>query len=89
MGIPAVTFNSRGCNELITNGYNGYLVSPSDDNRQNEKEFIEHIVHLYNNPYLLAEFSEAALRDRDRLSRENFINENTEWYKTKLSHQDG
>jgi glycosyltransferase involved in cell wall biosynthesis len=89
MGIPVVTFNSRGCNELIIDAYNGYLVNPSDDDFQNEKIFFELIVHLYNNPYLLAEFSGAALRDRNRLSRQNFINENTEWYKTKLALQDG
>ena len=89
MGIPVVTFNSRGCNELIIYAHNGYLVNPSDNNGQNEKEFFEHIVHLYNNPSLLTKFSGVALRERDRLSRQNFINENTEWYKTKLTLQDG
>jgi glycosyltransferase involved in cell wall biosynthesis len=88
MGVPALTFNSRGCNQLIINLQNGYLVNPSNDNNQIEKEFFDHIIHLYENPSLLAKFSETALRKRNRLSRENFIIENTEWYKKKLLFKD-
>ena len=89
MGIPAVTFNSRGCNELIKDAHNGYLINPSVYNYQNEKEFFEKIVHLHNKPSLLAKFSHAALAERNRLSRQNFISESTEWYKAKLALQDG
>ncbi len=88
MGVPTITFNSRGCNQLIKNLQNGYLVNPSDDNCQIEKEFFDHIIHLYKTPSLLAKFSETALRERDHLSRQNFIIENTEWYKKKLLLKD-
>ena len=89
MGIPTLTFNSRGCNELIKHAHNGYLVNPSLDNSENENNFFEHIVHLYNNPSLLSEFSTVALTERDRYSRQNFISESVEWYKSKLVLCDG
>lgn len=84
MGIPTLTFNSRGCNELISDAHNGYLVNPSNENDQNEKEFFQHILYLYRNPALLAGFAANALKDRDKLSRQHFINENTGWYNAKL-----
>ncbi len=88
MGIPVLTFNSRGCNELVTHAYNGYLVNPSAEKSQIQKEFFKKIVYLYSNPSLLAELSSTALKNRDSLSRQNYINENIQWYKRKLSLED-
>lgn len=84
MGIPTLTFNSRGCNELVIDAKNGFLVNPSKDKSQNEKEFLDLIVQLCNNPSLLSKFSLAALVDRNQLSRQNFLSESVDLYTSKL-----
>lgn len=88
MGIPVITFDSRGCNELVTHNYNGCLVSPSNDNIQNVKAFLNQIICLYKKSDLRASFSKMAIEGRRKLARDNFINENVSWYKEKFKLHD-
>jgi len=32
MGLPCIVTNINGCNEIITNGYNGIIIPPKDEN---------------------------------------------------------
>ena len=80
MGIPVVTFNSRGCNELVKDGYNGILI---DENLHESEEinlFVKAIERLSDDKELYNMFRINALHDRENLSRENYINENINWY---------
>lgn len=85
LGIPAVTFNSRGCNELIKDAHNGYLVSPTKDNAHNVNEFLQRIIYLYENRSVLDTFSSIAILERNKLDRKHFINEHIRWYGSKLN----
>jgi glycosyltransferase involved in cell wall biosynthesis len=88
MGIPVITFNARGCNELVVDNYNGYLVNPSRNNMRNVKELFQQIITLFNNSELRSSFAKNAIMGRGKLARENFINENVDWYKTKFNLND-
>jgi glycosyltransferase involved in cell wall biosynthesis len=70
MGIPVMTFDARGCNDLVVDNVNGKLLNINST----IENFAEQILNLYKNPELLKKYSINALADRNKLSRENFIN---------------
>ena len=80
MGIPVLTYNSRGCNDLVSNGYNGILVDPSLNMGKDIDKFCQIIKSGIRNRKMLIRMSARSLDKRERLSRENFINENISWY---------
>jgi len=82
MGIPVVTFNARGNNDIIKNNYNGVLVEPNDQEHLDKD--VENIVISLRQLALSAEdrnaFSKNALKDRLKYSRKNFIDEHLRYY---------
>ena len=80
IGIPVVTFNSRGCNELVKDRYNGILI---DDNLKKSEEinlFISAIEKLSKDKELYNILKTNAINDREDLSRENYIREHIDLY---------
>ena len=61
-GLPIVALSAVGYDDIVRNGYNGYL------SRENQEEYVSKIVHLLNNPALVKEMSENALKEADKYS---------------------
>ena len=80
MGIPVTTFNSRGCNDLIEDRVSGILISENIGKAEAVKTFINTILELYTNKDLYNKFKQNIIKNRQELSRENFINEQTKLY---------
>lgn len=70
MGIPVITYNSRGCNDLVIDSFNGNLLNEE----MTPEDFAKQIFNLYSNPHTLQAYSSNALGERIKMSRENFIN---------------
>lgn len=81
MGIPVVTFNSRGCNELVKNGYNGILIDTDYAQFEEINLFQNAIEKLYFDNELYMTFQINAINNREDLSRDNFIKEHSGWIK--------
>lgn len=71
MGVPVITFDSRGCNDIIKNNFNGKLLNVNSD----YKEIAQCIVALFSNLKQLVNFSENALRERCLFDRRFYIEE--------------
>lgn len=80
MGVPVVTFNSRGCNELVVDKFNGSLVNNNMGFDDNVIAFLKEIEKLTFDEKLLNKLRGNCLLDREKLSRENFICEQSKWY---------
>lgn len=76
MGIPTVTTNTRGCNDLVHHNENGFLLSE----QPSINEIVDAITILKNSPQLLEKFKSNALKNRDKLGREIFIKTQKEVY---------
>lgn len=76
MGVPVVTANSRGCNDLVQHDFNGLLLS--DDPTPSETR--EAILRLYRDRSLLNRFSENALSKRSAFNRELYVRDQIEVY---------
>jgi glycosyltransferase involved in cell wall biosynthesis len=83
MGIPVITFNSRGCNDIIQNDFNGKLLNINSD----YKEIAQSIVDLYSNPHQLKKFKENALKERYRFDRNNYIEESIQIFDKVISEK--
>jgi len=77
MGIPVVTANARGCNDLITDNYNGILLK-----NNTPTEIARSIKLLMNNKELYEKFRANILNDRDELDRSNFVAQQVEYFRT-------
>jgi glycosyltransferase involved in cell wall biosynthesis len=75
MGVPVITMNSRGNNDIITDGYNGFLIEPTLNIDDTIKEIIHAIEKIYMDNDLKIELSNNALKDRKEVSRQKFIEE--------------
>lgn len=84
MGIPVVTFNSRGCNELVKDKYNGILIDDNLDESEEVNLFVKAIEKLTNDKELYNMFRINAIHDRENLSRENYINETIGCYQISI-----
>jgi glycosyltransferase involved in cell wall biosynthesis len=71
MGIPVITLNARGCNDIITNNYNGILLDTKVDHKDISKE----IFSLMNDKNKLLRLSENCLEMRTKVDRYFFIKE--------------
>jgi len=80
MGVPVITSDSRGCNELIRDGYNGYLINNSLDIEQKYSLIKEKIIHLFDNMDKYDFMKLNALKDRNIYDRKIFIEEETFGY---------
>lgn len=69
MSVPVITFNARGCNDLIIDDFNGRTL----DVIAGPEHFAKEIYNLYCNPQLLKKYMYNTFIDRKSLSRENFI----------------
>jgi len=76
MGLPVVTSDTRGCNDLVENDFNGILLSE----KPTVEETSSAIERLFCNRFLLRKLSENALSRRDEYSRQQFVLEQIEAY---------
>ncbi|WPU95803.1 glycosyltransferase [Mucilaginibacter sabulilitoris] len=81
MGIPVITSDSRGCNDLISDHFNGLLLS----NPPSVEETQAAILKLYYDRILLKNLSSNALINRNQLSRDTYAQEQISIYKKILS----
>lgn len=80
MGVPVVTFNARGNNDIIKKNFNGILIEP-DENVKNELQNItSSLIHLAFNMEDRIKYGENAIKERQAYSRNNFINEHLTYY---------
>ena len=70
MGIPVITTDSRGCNEVVTDGHNGIIVK-SNTVAQLKKAMLK----LFNDEILLQTLSKNAQKGRSKYNRSHFIEE--------------
>lgn len=70
MGVPVITTDSRGCNEVVEDGVNGIVMKENT-----VSEIRDMMIFLYQNPEELKRLSEGALRTRVRFDRTLFIEE--------------
>jgi glycosyltransferase involved in cell wall biosynthesis len=45
MGLPCIVSDINGCNEIITDGYNGVIIPPKDENA-----LFQSMIRLVENP---------------------------------------
>ncbi|MCW3093071.1 MAG: hypothetical protein JWP81_4140 [Ferruginibacter sp.] len=80
MGVPVVTFNTRGNNDIIKNNYNGILIEPNGDVGNELKSITDSLIHLTFDIQQKNKFRENAIKDRYTYSRTNFITEHLTYY---------
>ena len=71
MGVPVITFNSRGCSDIIKHNFNGKLLDVHSD----FQTIASAIVDLKSNPEQLETFSKNSLARRTDFERTLFIKE--------------
>jgi len=86
MGVPVITFDTRGSNEIVVNDYNGKLIVPDNNPSVEVNEFVNQIEAIVNDKSLNSLLKNNALKDRFKYSRQNFINESLQDYKSFLEH---
>jgi glycosyltransferase involved in cell wall biosynthesis len=69
MGVPVITLNSRGCNDLIENNFNGILLDIDADHIG----LANSILRLYHDKAELALLSQNTIMQRPYLDRKFFI----------------
>ncbi|MGI4751216.1 MAG: glycosyltransferase [Janthinobacterium lividum] len=77
MGIPVITSDTRGCNDLIENNFNGLLLSEEPS----VSETKDAILKLYHDHSKLKKFSVNALLKRGQYSRDHHVENQIEIYK--------
>ncbi len=70
MNVPVITADSRGCNEIIQNEYNGYVVDVSNDNWSHVFERME---QLSINKEHLDRFKSNIHRNRSSYDRNRYV----------------
>lgn len=75
MGVPVIAMDSRGNNDLVKDGYNGFLIKPSLDINETILSIISSIEKLYYDSVLKTRLSNNAIKDRENFSRNKFIDE--------------
>ena len=79
-GIPVIATTGGGTNEIVIDGYNGYLISPKDEDALYQK-----IMNLHNNNHLRAEISSNAKKHVvDNFSLEKSTSQYVELYNSVL-----
>lgn len=75
-GVPVITLNARGCNDLIKDHVNGLLLQENSS----AMEIKEAILNLYHDRELLRRLSDNAIKNRAQLSRHLYVNEQINIY---------
>ena len=81
MGVPVISFDSRGVNELIKNEFNGILISGSNNKEFEIDCFVRNISSLLDDQLKFNSIRVNTLLNREQLSRTNFINNEIKMYK--------
>ena len=76
MGLPVITADSRGCNDLVESKRNGILLSKIPT----VSEIVNVISRLREFPEELHMYRDYALENRDKLSRKIYIEKQIEFY---------
>ena len=74
MGIPAISLNERGCNDVIQDDFNGYLIN-SKSVQEDAKNIAAVIIDLINDENKLNELALNSLKLRNTYSRLAFVND--------------
>jgi glycosyltransferase involved in cell wall biosynthesis len=82
MGVPVITSNSRGCNDLIEDNYNGLLLSE----RPSITEARNAILKLYHDRQLLRRISQNALLKREALNRKMYVEDQVKIYANLMAN---
>lgn len=77
MEIPVITVNARGCNDLVVNNNNGFLLEIN----ATPLDIANKIKELINNKGLLDSFKKNIFKEREVLSRKNFIDHQVNYFK--------
>lgn len=80
MGVPVITFNTRGNNDLIKDKYNGLLLEPDDNITKEIKSIVDAVIWIIDNEYKRNILKKNALNDRANYSRDRFVNEQIDYY---------
>ncbi|AMO21161.1 glycosyltransferase [Flavobacterium columnare] len=80
MGVPVITLDSRGCNDVIKNNFNGVLLNEICSHIDLAKVILD----LQLNHDKLDIFSKNALNFREKLDRKNFISESISIFKENI-----
>lgn len=75
MGVPVITIDSRGCNEIIQNMENGIIIE-----EDNVESLAKAMKQLGNNFVLLNRLSENGFQKRDEYDRKKYIELQLEFY---------
>lgn len=70
MGIPVITANSRGCNEIIKDNYNGSVVDLDFGNWQDIAKSME---LLFKNPDVIEALKSNIVKDRKDYDRDRYV----------------
>ena len=80
MGVPVISFNSRGTNELITNDFNGVLISNGMNKQEEINSFVKNIAILLQDDLKFNTIKSNTVLNREQLSRTNFITNEINMY---------
>ncbi|MBA2561817.1 MAG: glycosyltransferase [Chitinophagaceae bacterium] len=80
MGVPVVTFNTRGNNDVIKNNYNGILIQPDEEVNNEVENITNSLKQLAFNVHDRTGFGKNARKDVLKYDRNNFINEHLLYY---------
>lgn len=75
MEVPVITANSRGCNDLIENSINGFLLEENTP-----EEIAKQIVRLVATPNILGELSRNIIEKRSLLDRQQFVDQQLKYF---------
>lgn len=84
MQVPVLALDSRGSNDLIVNGQNGFLISEKLSDTEIIQSCFSIISSVFLDKRLLDPLRLNISKDRDKLSRNNFIVENSNLYNNEL-----
>lgn len=76
MEVPVITTNSRGCNDLVFQDYNGFLI----EDYSSEKELVTLLSSVLNDKTVLTSLKQNAIKDRYKYSRNIYISEQQKEY---------
>jgi glycosyltransferase involved in cell wall biosynthesis len=80
MGVPVISFNTRGNNDIIVNNYNGLLLEPDGDIEAQVNKVVQSLLWMSENKDKCLEFGLNALKDRNAYSRNRFVDEQLRYY---------
>jgi glycosyltransferase involved in cell wall biosynthesis len=82
MGVPVITSDSRGCNDLVKNGINGLLLAENPS----VTEISGAILKLFRDRQYLNRLRENAIHHRNGLNRDKYVDDQIEIYGKLVSY---